>query len=113
MSTLDSILHQMPEQNFVESYKETFKERLVTIEDKWCYKPSLKSGQPLKEGDWGYIIAIPPRKSLVIMGFEGYSIVRAKKSAKQILLQIVPTFFDKYYYVILHDRELFIRNLVK
>lgn len=72
--------------------------RPVTSKDKWCYKPSLKNGEPLKEGDWGYIITLQATKRhSVIEGLEGYSIVRSKKVAGQLLLQIVLTCYDNHY----------------
>ena len=73
--------------------------RPVTAKDKWCYRPSVKNGQPLKEGDWGYIVTLPsiPKKPIVIEGLGGYSVVRSKKLSGQFLLQIVLTCYDTHY----------------
>lgn len=73
--------------------------RPVTSKDKWCYRPALKNGHPLKEGDWGYIITLPsvPKTHSVFEGLQGYSIIRTKKVNGQFLLQIILTCCDNHY----------------
>lgn len=79
--------------------------RPVTIKDKWCYRPSVRNGQPLKEGDWGYILTLPslPKKPIAIEGLKGYSIVRSKKLSGQFLLQIVLTGYNNQYAILAHE----------
>lgn len=92
--------HKKKSQQMLKRYSvENLDVRPVTSKDKWCYRPALKNGSPLKEGDWGYIITLPyaPKKHSVIEGLEGYSIIRSKKVAGQFLLQIVLTCYDNHY----------------
>lgn len=79
--------------------------RPVTSKDKWCYRPSAKNGQPLKEGNWGYIVTLPsiPKKPIVIEGLGGYSVVRSKKLSGQFLLQIVLACYDNHYAILAQE----------
>lgn len=83
--------------------------RPVTPKDKWCYRPKVRNNQEVSSEEWGYILTlsnISPGRDIILVGFEGYTILRTKKLAGAFLLQVVKASESKSYGISSQVEEL-------